>query len=236
LPRAVLDPASVLATVHMFTAETRPMNVLIALDVSESMDNVVGATGGKTRLQLAQAAAESAISQFDPASSVGLWEFSTDLDGTKPWKSLVPLGTLTATMTNGQTRADNLDAAIGSLRTSGNNKGLYDTIDAAQKTVQTAFNSQVPNFVVVITDGRDDPASASGTPQIDLNSLDVDLTHAYSGHSNVPIMTVALGSQADTTNLADISRTSGGSSFISSTGFDISTVLESALFGQIGQS
>ncbi|HEY2793919.1 MAG TPA: substrate-binding and VWA domain-containing protein [Micromonosporaceae bacterium] len=238
LPRAVLDPVSVQDTINTFTAATRPTNVLIAMDVSTSMNNVVPATGGKTRLDLARAAALSALQQFDPQSSVGLWEFSSNLDGTRPYQTLVPLGGLGDTMSDGKTRQTDLKNAITSLRAKvGNqgNTGLYDTIDAAQGSVSTAFSKSATNFVVVITDGEDDPESTPGTPQVDLSQLQVDLTKNRNGNSPVPVVTIGLSNQADTKDLATISRASGGVAYTSPTGFDMQQVLEAALFGQVNQ-
>jgi Ca-activated chloride channel family protein len=184
-------------------------------------------------LTLAKAAAANAIQQFDSASSVGLWVFSSNLDGTKAYQVKVPLGTLGATMPDGKTRRAELLSQVSALKAVGNT-GLYNTIDAAQKAVQANFVSSATNFVVVITDGQDDPQGAPGTPEIDLKELKRDLTTALHSKTNVPIVTIGLSKQADTNDLLDISRTSGGLAYTSPSGFDINDVLAAALFGQIG--
>ncbi|HEY1487174.1 MAG TPA: substrate-binding domain-containing protein, partial [Micromonosporaceae bacterium] len=238
LPRAVLDPASVHDTVLAFSAATKPTNVLIALDVSTSMSDVVPASGGKTRLQLAQAAATQALAQFDPQASVGLWQFSSNLDGTQPYQSLVPLGPIGATMSDGHTRKQDLGAAISGLTAKTGkqgNTGLYATIDAAQKSVVSNYTDATTNFVVIITDGHDDPQNTPGAPQTDLGQLEADLTHAHNTKTNVPVVTIGLSSEADTKDLASISRISGGVAYTSPTGFDIAQVLAAALFGQVNQ-
>jgi Ca-activated chloride channel homolog len=227
LPRAVLDPLSVTDTLHTWTAATRTTNVLIVMDISKSMDNVVSGTG-QTRLQRAQTAAKNAVNQFAPQSSVGLWEFSTNLDGTRDYKTLVPLGALTDTVNGGIDRRTELISKIAGLHATGDT-GLYNTIDAAQKSVSAAFDQDATNLVVVITDGEDSPAPGAGN--IDLNELRVDLTKVKATKNNVPIVTIGLGNQADNTSLQDIARTSGGSFFDSPSGFDIDSVLEDALFG-----
>ena len=65
--------------------------VLLVLDISGSMGESAG--DGRTRLDLAQEAAISALDQFKASDDVGLWVFSTELGGEDPnVRDLVPLG------------------------------------------------------------------------------------------------------------------------------------------------
>ncbi len=60
-------------------------------DVSGSMaDPVPGSR--QSKLDIARAAAQAALGFFDPADSIGLWEFSRELDGDRDYRVLVPLG------------------------------------------------------------------------------------------------------------------------------------------------
>ena len=71
-----LSPPSppVLAAVRAAWSDLRkPARVLLVLDVSGSMGQSAGA--GKTRLELAQAAAVNGLSQLSDADQVGLWTF-----------------------------------------------------------------------------------------------------------------------------------------------------------------
>ena len=66
--------------------------VLLVLDVSGSMGEFAGADN-ETKLDLAKAAALSALDQFKDTDEVGLWVFSTDLGGEHPnWREAVPVG------------------------------------------------------------------------------------------------------------------------------------------------
>lgn len=224
LPRAVLVPDSVEQTVTTWTAVTRPTNLLLVLDVSGSMNDVV--LGKKTRMQLAKAAAATAITQFDNGSSVGLWVFSSNLDGSRNYKVVTPLGGLGDTMRDGQTRKSDMLAAIGTLKATGNT-GLYDAVAAAQAEVTSNFKADATNLVVLMTDGRDDSSS------IDLSALKVKLAKARQGSKNVPVVTIAYGSDADVVDLQDISRTSGTTSLSATSTFDINKVLIAALFGAV---
>ena len=234
LPRSVLDPTSIEQTTQAWNAATTTSNVLIVLDVSRSMsDNVPGTD--KTRLEQSGEAVTAALAQFNPGSSVGLWEFATNLDGSKDYRSVVGIGPLDGNMPGGNTRAHDLATQIGQLRTQGAGEGIYNTIDAAQKEVLASYDAQATNLVVVITDGHDSPASAAGKSSIDLDELKVNLTSAHSGTKNVPVITIGLGTDADTASLADIARTSGGVAY-TSTGFDLDQVIEQALFNGPAQS
>ncbi len=134
LPRSLVDPNSVRDTLLTWNAVTQESNVLIVMDVSGSMDDTVAGANGQNRLQLAQEAANHAVDEFAATSNVGLWEFSTNLDGTKDYRSLVPLGALDDDMPGGGTRRDDLHTQIGALKAQGNT-GLYNTVDAAQKSI-----------------------------------------------------------------------------------------------------
>jgi Ca-activated chloride channel homolog len=230
LPRTVIDPNSVRQTLLTWNAATQESNVLIVMDVSGSMDDVVAGANHRTRLQLAQKAAQDAIDQFSGQSNVGLWEFSTDLDGQKDYKSLVSLGALTDVMPDGTTtRRDALSAQIAALK-GGGNTGLYNTVDAAQKSVSADFKPNARNFIVVITDGKNTPGTAGGGTEIDLQELKLDLTHIKGSGKNVPVMTIGISSEADDVDLQAIASTSGGVFFKSDSGFDIDQILAQALF------
>jgi Ca-activated chloride channel homolog len=229
LPRTVIDPNSVRETMLTWNAATQESNVLIVMDVSGSMDDTVAGANGQTRLQLAQIAAKDAVDEFSPQSNVGLWEFSTNLDGSKDYKSLVPLGSLDDPVSGGSTRRDQLKTAIDGLH-SGGNTGLYNTVDAAQKAVVAGFKPNARNYVVVITDGKNTPDTSAGAADIDLQELKLDLTQVKTGGSNVPVMTIGISSEADDSSLQAIATTSGGVFFKSDSGFDIDAILEQALF------
>jgi Ca-activated chloride channel family protein len=221
--RALPSPDSVASTMNSWTAITRQTNLLLVLDISGSMAEVV--SGTKTRMDLAKAAAIAAVRQFDEKSSVGLWVFSSALDGTKDYKSLVPVGTLSDTMTDGKTRRQDLINAITQIQPSGDT-GLYDTIAAAQQEVMDHYQQFATNFVVLLTDGmNDDP-----TGGISLAQLDSKLAAAQKSGKNVPVVTIGFGADADFATLAQISHDSGTISLSSQDGVDIDQVLLAGIF------
>ncbi len=224
LPRAVLLPDSVVRTVTTWTAATRSTNVLLVLDVSGSMNEVVPGFG-KTRLVMAKKAASDAINLFGDDARVGLWVFSSALSGTRDYKIVVPLDKISNTV-GGRTRRAQLLAAVDGLVAT-NDTGLYDTVAAAQKALLDGYQQGSLNLVVVMTDGKnDDP-----TGGLSLEQLKAALTKNASdtGHK-VPIATVAYGEKADFNALNEISTLTGGIAFESRESFDIQQVLQSAIF------
>lgn len=227
LPRAVLVPDSVEETLTTWTAVTRETNLLLVLDVSGSMNNVVPGAG-RTRLALAKAAAEEAVRKFDGQADVGLWVFSTGLDGERDYRTVVPLGALGDTMPDGLTRQQDMVTAIKGLR-AGGNTGLYDTIAAAQADVVANYRADATNLVVLMTDGQ----NQDDTGGLDLATLKQKLEKVKAGEHNVPVVTIGYGEDADFATLRDISRTTGTTSLSSRNGFDINQILIAALFGAV---
>jgi Ca-activated chloride channel homolog len=226
LPRAVLLPESVTDSMTTWTALTRPTNVLLVLDVSGSMKEQVPGTG-KTRLQLAQDAARSAVSLFDGDVTAGLWQFSSKQQGNTDYKSLVTIGKLSDPL-NGKSRRDQMLSQIDKLVAVGDT-GLYDTAAAAQQALVDAYKPGATNLVVLMTDGKnDDP-----TGGLNLDQLQQKIAANAAGDKKVPIVTVGYGNDADFAALQDISRASGGDLYTSKTAFDINQVLETAIFGRV---
>ncbi|HKD98661.1 MAG TPA: substrate-binding and VWA domain-containing protein [Micromonosporaceae bacterium] len=224
LPRAVLVPDSVEETKTTWTAVTRETNLLLVLDVSGSMN--VKIAGTQTRLDLAKAAAIAAVKKFDAQADVGLWVFSTGLDGQKDYRVVVPLGQMSDRMPDGNSRQQEMVDQLGALR-AGGNTGLYDTIAAAQLDVQGHFRANATNLVVVLTDGAND----DDTGGLTLPELEQQLAKTRASGRNVPVVTVGFGADADFTTLQDISRTSGTTSVGTPSGFDINEVLLAGIFG-----
>lgn len=222
--RTVPTPSSIAATLTTWTAITRTTNVLLVLDISGSMKDIV--TGTKTRMDLAKAAAVAAVRELDDTSSVGLWVFSSGLNGSRDYKSLVSLGTLSGSMPDDRTRRQDMIDAIGQIVPTGDT-GLYDTVSAAQQEVMAHYQQFATNLVVLLTDGRnDDP-----TGGLDLAHLRRRLDTARSGRTNVPVVTIGFGADADFATLATISHDSGTVTLSSQDGIDIDKVLLAGIFG-----
>src|SRR6185503_5470016 len=144
-------PESVQQSMDTWTALTRPTNVLLVLDVSGSMKEVVAGTS-KTRLSLAKEAAINSVSLFAAdTTSAGLWAFSSRQDGTKDYRQVISIGRLSEDYGAGKSRKEAMLTAIDRLNPTGDT-GLYDTIAAAQQAVLDNFKAGATNLVVLMTD------------------------------------------------------------------------------------
>jgi Ca-activated chloride channel homolog len=225
LPRAVLLPESVGRTINTWTELTRSANILLVLDVSGSMNDPVPGSGG-TRMDLAKKAAKQAVQLFRDDARVGLWVFSSELNGNRDHRTVVPLDVLSNPAENGETRRDQMLRSIDQIQAAGWT-GLYDTVAAAQRTVRDNYQKDAVNLVVVMTDGKNEDESgglslAQLRQRIGQISADAD--------RRVPIATVGFGAGADYGTLRQISQLAGGLAFESREEFDIDRVLVDAIF------
>ncbi|MPZ28567.1 MAG: VWA domain-containing protein [Micromonosporaceae bacterium] len=225
LPRALLVPEAVALTIDQWTALTRPSNVLIAFDVSGSMlQEVPGA--GEPRMELAADAATETAQLFTDDDQVGLWEFSTALDGDLDYRSLVSLGALGDQLEDGRSRRQQLLDAVDNLVPRADT-GLYNTIQAAYDTLLGSYDPDATNMVVVITDGENDTGDRS---TISLDDLLTHLGEASGEGEQVRVVTVSFGEEPDFEIMRQISEATGSAAYRSQDGFDLSEVLRTAVF------
>ena len=122
--------------------------VLLVLDVSGSMGEFAG-SDNETKLDLAKAAASSALDEFKDTDQVGLWVFSTDLGGEHPnWREVVPIGEIS------ENRADLAAAIDRQIPVSGT--PLYEVTGVAYETMLDQYDPAMINAVVLLTDGIND--------------------------------------------------------------------------------
>jgi Ca-activated chloride channel family protein len=171
----------------------RPANVLAAIDTSGSMaERAPGLP--VTKLAVFQKAAAQAVSLFNARSRLGLWEFSSLLDGPRDYKQLVPARPLGARVG----RVDQRALIIGTtarMRAAGNT-GLYDTVDAGYREVQADRQADQQNILVVMTDGRNEDLPGLSLPQ-----LVSTLTTHVDPKRLITVILIAYGSDADAVSL-----------------------------------
>lgn len=151
-PTGQPDPALSRGLLGLWTTVNLPSRLLAVLDISGSMAEPVPGTN-KTRFDLTLQTAQLGLGLFSDDSEVGLWAFSTNLDGTKPYRQLVPIGPL-ATQ-----RSLILTAEANATVKQGGGTGLYATTLAAYRTVLDGWDKNRSNAVLIITDGQNDDPS-----------------------------------------------------------------------------
>jgi len=213
-----LRPPAPTVLAKMLTTWTelrKKANVLLVVDVSGSMGEEVAGTG-KNKIDLAKQAAIDALGQFVPRDQVGLWQFSTKLDGDKDYQELVPVGPLGAQ--GKETLAMRLSGLIPQAGT-----GLYDSSLAGYEYMKARIDPSAINAVVVLTDGRnEDPGG------VDLQHLLPQLQSEGTGDT-VRLFTIAYGADADQDVLRQIAEATSGSEYDSSKPDSINQVFTSVI-------
>ena len=198
------DTANIL---RLWSAATEASHTLAVIDVSGSMAE--GAGDGRSKIQVAAAAAAGAVNYFPDSSAFGLWAFSSGKANGLPYQELAPLKALgSRSGVGGQRQA--LQAAAAELPSVvGGSTGLYDTALAAFEDVRNTYDPSKVNSVVLLTDGQND------YPQgLTLTQLLTKLRALVDPARPVPIITVGIGGQADIPTLQQISAVTGGKTYV----------------------
>ena len=170
----------------------RPPGCIIVFDVSGSMGDLGGE--GYTKLDLAKQAVLASLDQFKPEDEVGLWIFSTELDGAIDYLELLP----PTPLSEGRSQIERSVAGLIPM----NGTGLYDTTRAAVQAVRDNYDQTKINAVLLLTDGMCDDYE----PGCDLPPL-LDFLGS-SERDVVRVFAVAYGADADVDTLQAITNAS----------------------------
>ncbi|MEU6252007.1 substrate-binding and VWA domain-containing protein [Streptomyces sp. NPDC047043] len=189
-----------------WTITVQSARLTTVVDASSSMSEPVPGTGGQSRMDVTKASLLQALATFTPEDEIGLWEFSTKLDGAKDYRVLVPTERLGDRKGTG-TQRDRLSSAFSSLEPVPNGAtGLYDTTLAAYKAATSSYAKGKFNALVVLTDGvNQDPGSISRSELIS------ELRKLTDPERPVPLIMIAVGPDADKEEAGEIARATGGS-------------------------
>ncbi|MEU6388153.1 substrate-binding domain-containing protein [Streptomyces sp. NPDC046939] len=210
-------------TLGMWTITVQSARITTVVDASGSMANPVPGRG-QSRMEVTKASMLAALSTFTPEDEIGLWEFSTLLDGARDYKKLVPTERLGDRKGSG-TQRDRLSAAFTSLRpVAGGATGLYDTTLAAYKEATASYRSGKFNAVVLVTDGvNEDPGSMSRSTLLKRLEILTDPERP------VPLIAIAVGPDTDKDEVEQIAEVTGGSGHQVSDPADIQQVILRAI-------
>lgn len=186
------DPAVLAALVDSWESYRKTARVIIVFDVSGSMGDLGGE--GYTKLDLAKQAVLASLDEFKPEDEVGLWIFSTELDGALDYLELLP----PTPLSEGRAQIESFVAGLIPM----NGTGLYDTTRAAVQAVRDAYDTTKINAVLLLTDGMCDDYD----PGCELKPL-LDFLSS-SERDVVRVFAVAYGTDADVTTLQAITDAS----------------------------
>jgi hypothetical protein len=210
---SVRAPTEATATVRqilqMWQRTVLGARMLILLDVSPSMGDLVPQTQD-TRLQATAKAATGGTRILSDNSQVGLWQFSTGIDGGRDYRQVAPYRALD-TKVGAITQRDLLIRAYAASKpVAGTRTALYDSILAAYQQALRTYQPDRNNVLVVLTDGMNyDPGHT-----ISLQKLLTRLGQAVDPLKPVAIVPIAFGPDIDPGPLQQIARATGGQAFV----------------------
>ncbi|WP_147458725.1 substrate-binding domain-containing protein [Micromonospora sp. BL4] len=179
----------------------RSARILTVIDVSGSMAAPVPGTD-ETRLGATVKAAQEGAGLLLDNSELGIWVFSTKVDGDRDYREILPVAPLRAQRAR---LADRLDAVRVK---SGGGTGLYDATLAAYRDARQHWTPGRINLVLVMTDGRNEDEDSIGRPK-----FLAELTRLQDPRRPLPIIFIGLGRDVDPDELTAIVKVTGGQVF-----------------------
>lgn len=176
--------------------------VQVLLDVSGSMNEPVPGTGAN-RMGVTLKAAELGIGLMKPSTKLGIWLFSTNLDGDKDYRELFPVSPI-----SDLARSGGLDRLREIQAVPSGDTGLYDSVLAAYQSARQNFEPGRINVVIVMTDGRNDDDNS-----ISRDALLGELEKLQDPRRPILIVGIGIGPDIDVGELQAISGATGGQAF-----------------------
>jgi hypothetical protein len=192
-----------------FTTTALPPNLLIVLDRTGSMDGEVAGSGGQTRWEVAAAAVESVLSNYEGSVNFGLNLFSACTgNGCAPGTIVQPIGATAA--------AINQAVAQATLCFSGENETVIGGTLASLVGEQSLQEPGRDNAILLLTDGHDNCGGGGAQAAADLLNQTVP----------VKVYVVGFSSGVDATELDGIAQAAGTAPYYQA---DDATQLNAAL-------
>ncbi|MEU7001211.1 substrate-binding and VWA domain-containing protein [Nonomuraea sp. NPDC046570] len=211
---AALEPPDGKAVASMAQSWSRlnlGTRLLALLDVSGTMVLPVPGTT-MNRMQAIGKIAGEGLGLFPASSEIGVWAFSTLLQGEQDWRELVSVGPL-AESVDGVLRKEALAQQLATVQAKPTgDTGLNDTLMAAYQQMKASYERDKINTILILTDGagNDDPGGTTDA-QI-LNYLKKE----YDPKRPVNLLIIAFGPDAPKgkKQMDALAKASGGEAYI----------------------
>ncbi|NUR84840.1 MAG: VWA domain-containing protein [Nonomuraea sp.] len=213
-PRALPEPdaKSVVSMGQTWSRLNLGTRMLTLLDVSGTMALPVPGTN-MTRMQAISKIATEGLGLFPADAQIGVWAFSTFMNGTKDWKETVSVGPLAETV-NGVTRKQLLARELGTIQAKPTgDTGLNDTLKAAYAQMTDTYAEDKINTLLILTDGAGNDDPSGGTTDAQILSF---LKSKYDPKKPVTILLIAFGPDAPKgkKQMDALARATGGEAYI----------------------
>jgi Bacterial extracellular solute-binding protein len=179
---------------------------LALMDVSATMGKRP-VPGGPTLEQLLTQSAGIGLSQFPDSAQIGLWAFASHLDGSLPYKELIPVGPLPSPL-GLITRRQQITRLATATAPQQQPAALYASILGAYKAMTQTYQPRYRNSVIVMTAGIDNDPN-----DISPSTLLKDLHKLYNPQKRVQIIVLMLGGAGNFAALKEIATATDGQAF-----------------------
>jgi hypothetical protein len=200
-PVPLPDEETVTEVLTGWSGVQRSARILTVLDISGSMSARVPGTD-QTRLGATLQAAREGAGLLLDNSELGIWVFSTKVDGERDYREILPVGPLRA-------QRATLAARLAAVRVKAKGgTGLYDTTLAAYRDARRHWTPGRINLVLIMTDGQNEDADSIGREE-----FLAELAALQDPRRPLPIVFIGLGRDVDPGELTAIAKTTGGQVF-----------------------
>jgi Bacterial extracellular solute-binding protein len=200
---------------------------IVLVDVSGA-ESLPLAPGAPTRLQVLSEAASLGLSLFPDSTEMGIWEYSTRMNGALPYREMVPMGPLPAQL-GLLTRRQQLQQIANTIRPkSGAAAAMHTSILAAFREMTALYQPGHVNALIVLGSGTE-----TDSHDISLGQLLASLRKAYDPQRPVEIITVTAGTDGELGALQQVTAITHGASYTVAQPSDIATVFFDAIARRI---
>jgi hypothetical protein len=207
-----------------------PTKLQVLFDVSSAMGTPSG-LGGLTLEQLLAQTANLGLELFPDNTQMGGWEFADKLDGSLPYKQLIPVGPLNGELGLISRRASFQQVNLSLHPQPNTPAALNQTILAAYKQMTASYLPNYSNAIVVMTAGVDE--SHGDMP---VAMLVRKLRALYNPSRPVELLIIMVGSQGNFPALQQIATAGGGAAYPVTNPTQIGEVFFEAFARRICQS
>jgi hypothetical protein len=190
----------------------------VLMDVSGSMNEPVPGTN-LNRMTLTIQATSQGMGLFKATTTLGMWLFSTRLDGDRDYSELLPVRTVGEHLSSGA-----LDKLRNVKAIPNGATGLYDSVLAAFQESRKNWEPGRINAVVVLTDGKNEDPDG-----ISIDTLLAELDKLRDDRRPLRIIGIGIGDGVDPAELKRIAEATGGEAFTTPDPTKINDVFYAAL-------
>jgi hypothetical protein len=203
------------------------IKMLTVFDVSNTMEAPVPNTN-MIRLQALAKVAQGGLGLLSDDTEMGLWEFSSHMDGDKPYKPLISSGPL-GQRVGSESRRDLIANGLAGMKVNkGSNTALYETLIAAYRYMKRTYEPDKINTVLIFTNGTDHlPGGLSIAQTVE------QLKRLYDPDHPINVYFMGFGQNADRQELEQLTSGIEGGALIAQTPEEVQKLLLEAISKRI---